>query len=336
MYWLLCGICVGLGVLSKYTMLIFIFCAFLYLFLDPEKRFWLKRKEPYLFVLLAVLILLPNLIWNFQHQNTTFKHVIVHNIDIDGFHLYFSNFFRFVISQLALFGPILGAFLMVFIISCASRNPISRKVKLLLCFCLPWLIVICIEALLSRAYANWAAIAFVSALILVVAYLYEHQFKWLKISNLLHVAIWVLFCAWELTLAYNWHQWPFPASENSTFFGKTLQFLKTSYPNSAYLVDSRDLWSRSIYYAGVDANKLFVWDPKHKNDWLDIQQDKNIAFGGDFIFLTHRHRLSKEMTSRFKSHYRITTVKISKRMQGREDSVNIFWLEGFVGYERTP
>lgn len=346
-YWLLCGFCVGLGALSKYTMLVFIFCAFLYLFLDSEKRFWLKRKEPYLFVLLAVLILLPNIIWNLEHHNATIEHVIVHNMDIDGFHLYFSNLFMFIISQFALFGPILCGFLILLcfqsICACnqprhpmAERSPPLRKVKLLLCFCLPWLIIICIEALLSRAYANWAAIAFVSALIWVVAYLYQHQFKWLKISNLLHVSVWVLFCTWELTLAYHWHQWPFPASDNSTFFGKTVQFWKTFYPNSAYLVDSRDLWSRSIYYAGVDPNKLFVWDPKHKNDWLDIEQDKNIAFGDDFIFLTHHQRLPKEITSQFKSHYRITTVKISKRMQGREDFVNIFWLGGFVGYERTP
>ncbi len=334
-FWLLCGLCIGLGTLSKYTMLVFIPCAVLYLLLSSEQRFWLKKVEPYFSLLVVLLIMLPNLVWNYHHQNATFKHVIVHNADIKGFHFYIQNLLIFIVSQFGLFGPILSLFFILMImLPQRVRACFNEKSLFLLCFSLPWLIVICIEALLSRAYANWAAVSYISAILLVVFYLYHHQPKWLKASNILHGIVLVVFFTWELTLAGGWHHWPYPASDNSLYFGKTLQFWQSFYPGGSYLVDSRDLWSRSIYYAGIDPSNLYVWDPKQKIDWIDIQQNTNMLFGQSFIFITHHKSLPFEVKKNFKSFYKITAVKINQRIQVREDFVYLYWLEGFLGNEK--
>ena len=69
-YWL--GLAVGLGYLSKYTMFLFWPCLLLFFYLAPAERFWLKRKEPYLSLILSLILFLPVLAWNAQHGWVSF------------------------------------------------------------------------------------------------------------------------------------------------------------------------------------------------------------------------------------------------------------------------
>ncbi len=66
--WYVAGIALGLGLLSKYTMVLMIPCMFAFLFFSPPHRHWLVRKEPYLATLLGVLIFSPVILWNMQHH----------------------------------------------------------------------------------------------------------------------------------------------------------------------------------------------------------------------------------------------------------------------------
>ncbi len=69
--WLSAGLATGLGLLSKYTMVligpIFLFAIW------KQDRKALKTKWPYLGGLLAFLIFSPNLVWNYQHDWMSFK-----------------------------------------------------------------------------------------------------------------------------------------------------------------------------------------------------------------------------------------------------------------------
>ena len=58
-WWYLTGISLGLGLLSKYTMILLAPCIFFFLLSSPEGRKWLTRKEPYLSFLLGLAIFLP-------------------------------------------------------------------------------------------------------------------------------------------------------------------------------------------------------------------------------------------------------------------------------------
>jgi hypothetical protein len=66
--WYVAGIALGLGLLSKYTMVLLVPCMFAFLLFSPPHRYWLVRKEPYLATLLGVLIFSPVILWNMQHR----------------------------------------------------------------------------------------------------------------------------------------------------------------------------------------------------------------------------------------------------------------------------
>ena len=71
-YWYVTGISLGLGMLSKFLIFPLVAAIFLFLLLSPEDRFWLRRKEPYLALILAILVFSPFLYWNSRHGWATF------------------------------------------------------------------------------------------------------------------------------------------------------------------------------------------------------------------------------------------------------------------------
>ena len=66
------GICLGLGMLSKYTIALLGPSALLFIFLDQESRFWFRRVEPYAAALLALLVFSPVIVWNQAHHWASF------------------------------------------------------------------------------------------------------------------------------------------------------------------------------------------------------------------------------------------------------------------------
>ena len=62
------GICTGLGMLSKYTFALLGPSTLAVLLLDRDHRRWLLRPQPWLSVLLALIIFSPVLYWNQQHD----------------------------------------------------------------------------------------------------------------------------------------------------------------------------------------------------------------------------------------------------------------------------
>lgn len=71
-YWYLAGIWLGLGMLSKYTIVLLGLAALFYTTITPSARFWFKRKEPYIAVLIAALVFSPVIYWNATHEWVSF------------------------------------------------------------------------------------------------------------------------------------------------------------------------------------------------------------------------------------------------------------------------
>jgi len=65
------GICGGLGLLSKYTIVLLAPASLLFMAIDPMSRQWLKKKEPYLAAILALLIFSPVIVWKCLAKLTT-------------------------------------------------------------------------------------------------------------------------------------------------------------------------------------------------------------------------------------------------------------------------
>ena len=70
--WWGAGICMGLGLLSKYTIALLFPAALIFILIDRDSRPWLLRPEPYGAVLVSIFIFMPVIIWNAEHQWMSF------------------------------------------------------------------------------------------------------------------------------------------------------------------------------------------------------------------------------------------------------------------------
>lgn len=72
--WLGIGIVAGLGILTKYS-IAFLYFGFLVGILATSHRKWLLKPQPYLALGIALLIALPNVLWQFQHKLPILAHM---------------------------------------------------------------------------------------------------------------------------------------------------------------------------------------------------------------------------------------------------------------------
>ena len=70
--WVGVGICLGLGMLSKYTIALLGPATLVFMTLDPAARRWWRHPAPYAAVALALAIFSPVILWNAQHQWASF------------------------------------------------------------------------------------------------------------------------------------------------------------------------------------------------------------------------------------------------------------------------
>jgi dolichol-phosphate mannosyltransferase len=70
--WWFAGVCLGIGMISKYSIALLGVAAVAFMLWDRESRRWWRRPEPYLAALLALAIFSPVVIWNAQHDWASF------------------------------------------------------------------------------------------------------------------------------------------------------------------------------------------------------------------------------------------------------------------------
>ena len=70
--WWGAGLCLGLGMLSKYTIALLAPATLAFVLLDAPSRRWLRRPHPYVACLLAGAIFSPVLIWNIRNEWASF------------------------------------------------------------------------------------------------------------------------------------------------------------------------------------------------------------------------------------------------------------------------
>jgi dolichol-phosphate mannosyltransferase len=70
--WWFLGLCLGLGLISKYSIALLGVAALAFMIWDRPSRRWLRRPEPYVAALIAFLIFLPVILWNARHDWVSF------------------------------------------------------------------------------------------------------------------------------------------------------------------------------------------------------------------------------------------------------------------------
>ncbi len=201
------GVALGLGGLAKYAILYIALGLLLHSALARPVRWRWRPIEIAATAGLALLVLAPNLLWNAAHGFQTLSHT-AHDAELNGaaagpaihararFHLLDSRTEPgFLISQLGVFGPVpFGVLLVGGAIALRRKEPAADGA--LGALAAPALVLILLESVLARANANWAAVAYVPAALLVAAWLVRWRARlWLGLATATGLATLMVFLA---------------------------------------------------------------------------------------------------------------------------------------------
>ncbi len=191
---ILLGIFLGLGFLSKYAAIYFVICFFILISLDKKfRKIFLDNLLGFSLAFLSMFIIVaPNIIWNFSNDWITLQHTSdnanLGNVDID-----FVRGLEFLLIQVLMLGPfiVLGGLL--------GFGKINQIQKIFLIFSIPIILIVLTEAIIVRANANWAAPALISLFALL--YIRTNN-SFLKIVNIIFnfTVCFVLFAM--ITISY--------------------------------------------------------------------------------------------------------------------------------------
>ncbi|MCB1492517.1 MAG: glycosyltransferase family 39 protein [Rhodobiaceae bacterium] len=176
---ILLGVVVGLGLLAKYAMIYVVLCLVIWLVIDAEARRAIWKGGLFIALVIAVLILTPNILWNVDNGLITFLHT-ADNVDWNGSIIHPGKALEFLGAQFGVFGPVPMALLLAI----AVRPRLAEGVpgpafRFIYAFSVPIVALILFEGLMSRAHANWAAPTYVAASILVTAVMIGRGWRWL-------------------------------------------------------------------------------------------------------------------------------------------------------------
>jgi len=167
--WYLLSLTLTAGLYCKISALMPAGCFVLFVLLSPTLRRELRRPHPYLATLLAVILLIPFLVWNSRHDWATVLAVsrITNAGEITLLdRLSFAGDFLF--SQLAAYSPLICISLVAALILAVRRYFQTREESLLLLLMLsvPILAYFLLQSFRSRVLGNWPVVGFVPALML--------------------------------------------------------------------------------------------------------------------------------------------------------------------------
>jgi undecaprenyl-diphosphatase len=186
--WVLLGLTIGLGLLTKYTMAFFYICAFLFLILSRGQRVWFKKKEPYIAFVLSLLVFSPVIVWNLNHDWVSLKHTAGQAHIAEGIRVSPKYFFEFLGSQIGVISPLLF-FLVIYgaVKNFSSRFTVHSS-QFLFWFWIPILGFFVLKSLQGKVQANWAMPAYITAFIASMDYFLGNAFK-KRIKILLSIAL---------------------------------------------------------------------------------------------------------------------------------------------------
>lgn len=338
-WWLVVGVAAGFGLLSKYNMSFFAVSAFLFLISSREHRHWLMRPQPWVGAVIAGLIYLPNFLWNVRSGFASYRHT--HELSqVEQAQLSLQGLAEFIGAQFGVFGPLLFGVLIFLVVLGGVKWWREPRTRLLVAFFLPWFAMVLAISLLSRAHGNWAAPAYVSAVVLVSAWL-AGPGRWRAIllwtSILLHLLLAATLQHYDRVVAplvgiHDSTLDPFKRIRGWEFLGQEITRIQQDYPETPLLTQDRMLTAQLLYYVHPRMQPVIKWNPDGMvRDHYDITTTPEGREGRDFLLVREGTRFPDELRAYFDHVESVTTVRVplyadNTRIYG------VFLMQGFRGY----
>jgi len=267
-WWIGLGIVMGLGIMSRYTMFFFVVAVAVSPFLQYGRfRIYGCTSSPRYVsyaLLIAAVLWLPNLYWNAQNGLVSFLHA-GQNTHLDHATLHLDWLLGFLLGQMGAFGPGLFLGLLWWLRHGVphSEEPFIDNAMgygILMITGWPVLIFYTVLALVSGSNANWPVAGYVSLMIPMIAWLYQHHRGWLKASITVNVVFAIIFYITALIPSEALKIDPFRQVRGWNQIGMQVSETLERCPDAQILTTSRQLAAELSYYVDPQPREILKFD----------------------------------------------------------------------------
>jgi Dolichyl-phosphate-mannose-protein mannosyltransferase len=156
--WLLAGVVLGLGLLSKYTIILLAASVVLLMLTEKQWRSQFLRGKFWSAVLIAIIFCLPIILWNTKYDWPTLKYHL-HDRQTGGGGANFSRWGQFFVTQLIVLSPALLVLCLLTWYAALKRWEQARW-RFLAVMTLPTFLLFCSQALFAEFKPHWSAPAY--------------------------------------------------------------------------------------------------------------------------------------------------------------------------------
>jgi hypothetical protein len=169
---LLAGFTVGLAMLSKYHSVFLVAGVFLYILF--YNRNWLKAKETYLAFLIAVILFIPVIIWNYHNSFISFT-FHESRVGYTGLRIRWDYFGTELVGQFFYSNPVNFIIILFSLIAVIRRKQFLKRtaLRLLLLMSLPLALIFIGFSLYSSTLPHWTGPAYLGLILVAAAWLSE-------------------------------------------------------------------------------------------------------------------------------------------------------------------
>ena len=341
------GLALGLGCLAKYAALYFLMGLIAHALIDAKARRCWGLPELAAGGVAFLVCLGPNLFWNLENGFHTVRHTVANagRLQIGGGSAAEWDPRQapgFFLSQFGVFGPLPFAILIGGGAALSAKRRLQREDQMLLCFVLPPLIIVLVEAVLSRANANWAGAAYSPASVLVAGWLVRWRAKrvlWAAMASQAAIAMVVVVAVStpgaadalglgnSIKRARGWRE------AADAVMGR-LALERASGTVTALAVDDRFLFNALAYYARAPltapgAPPLRIWVREaNPNNQAETTSPLTPAEGGRVLFAQAIESYHQETLADFASVEREEQLRIPLDRKRTRD-IALFVASGF-------
>ena len=260
---ILLGMAIGFGFLAKYAALYFLMGLGGAMVLAPKVRAVFLWRGVVVVVGVFALVAAPNVWWNFAHDFQTVGHT-VENANWGASLFKPLALLDFWAGQFAVFGLlIVAAAIGIYLNRQTIGTKISENERILILFSAAPILIVSMQAFISRAHANWAAAAYPAATILVTQFLFAHRNQLLAKSTIwVHGGLSLLFLVGMLNFGLIDRVGLSGAVREIRGWARQSAEIVEKAPGfDAIMIDDRNLMGEMLYYERDSDVEIVAWDP---------------------------------------------------------------------------
>ena len=335
LHWVLTGLFAGIGLMSKYSMGILLLGALILLFWVPQYRRFFQRPGPYIGAFIAAVIFMPNVLWNLNNEFVSLKHTAEIS-QLDRSSLNIAGLLEFSAAQLICLGP-----WFVWLLRPGAYRNTSQFVvgyKFAIALSVTFFAVIALQALVSRANANWAAPGFVGVVMLLgVAMARVARVETNVIGLGLNLLLILILQFYHPLLAV----FDVAATSKNDPYKRVTGWRESVYalqpivdadPLRIVVSNSRLLLANAEYYLSKPRPRLAAWDSNGEVDnHYELKANLRNHPGADVLFIA-RNPLPDATLQRFAGTRELAPVEVPI-YSDLTRRLYVYKLDGFKGYK---